>query len=68
MYKNILIFVLLYFLAIFFSIVSEITYKKRNLRDVIYDFKQIWYKSSILFLIFIMASIIYYFFGVNSFQ
>ena len=65
MWKIIFIMALIYFICIFFSFISEITYKKRAPKLVLKDYKRIWIKSSLIFLVFLAGSIFYYKIGVK---
>ena len=60
MWKIITIILVLYLIAIVLSFINEVTYKKRSPGDVIKDSKKIIIKTSLIFLIFILASIIYF--------
>ena len=60
MYKIVMIYIILYLLTLFFSCVSEITYRKKVLKDVVSDFKRIWWRSSLIFVVFLISSILYF--------
>ena len=59
MWKTILVYAFIYVLVILFSFVSEIAYKKRSVKTVIDDSKAIWIKASLIFIVFLVASILY---------
>lgn len=61
--KLTMIFGGLYIVALFFSFVSEVSYKKRSIADVRQDWKGIVYQTSIMFAVFVVASIIWNFYG-----
>ena len=61
--KAVAIFAGLYFTALFFSFVSEVSYKKRSIADVRQDWKGIVTRTSIMFAVFVVASIIWSYFG-----
>ena len=60
------IYLLIYVVGLLFTVLSEITYKRRTLKEVKENFKQIWIRASIIYLIFVIASICYYFFGMKA--
>jgi hypothetical protein len=57
---KILFFVIVYLVILFFSIVSEITYKKKKLSEVASDIKNIIWKSALAFITLLLFSYIYY--------
>jgi hypothetical protein len=61
--KLAMIFVGLYVIALVFSFVSEVTYKKRSIADVRQDWKRIVSRTTIIFAVFVIASIIWSFYG-----
>lgn len=52
--------ILLYVLIVFFSLLSEITYKKRKPREVFLGIKAVMFKSLLYLLVLMIASYIYY--------
>lgn len=60
MLRVVIILLVLYLVVILLSLISEITYKKRHPKDVLKDFKKIVINVSIYFIIFLVASIIYF--------
>lgn len=61
--KYILFLLVVYFIIIFFSVLSEITYKKRKFSVVLCDLKNIVIKSTIVFLVLLIFTYLYYLFG-----
>jgi len=53
-----IVFIVTYVVIIFFSIVSEITYKKREFTAIIKDFKKIAVKSALILLILLVFTLI----------
>ena len=64
--KIVLIFLTIYIVGLFFSFLSEITYKKRKFSEVKKDYKRIWRNATIVYCIFIAATAIYYFLGIKT--
>ena len=65
MFNVIGIYLGIYIVGLFFTFLSEITYKKRKAKDVKNDFKSIFRRASIIYLVFVLASILYYFLGTK---
>lgn len=61
--KLAMMFVGLYVVALVFSFVSEVTYKKRSIAEVRQDWKGIVSRTSIMFAVFVVASIIWSLYG-----
>ena len=57
---------LLYVVGVFFTFLSEFTGKKRSLREIKKDYKNILKKFTLIYLIFVVASAIYYFLGIKT--
>lgn len=64
--KIILMGLLLYVVGVFFTFLSEFTGKKRSLREIKKDYKNILKKFTLIYLIFVVASAIYYFLGIKT--
>ena len=58
-------FLLIYLLVLLFSFISELTYKKRTIAEIRNNAKSIVKNASILYFIFVVASIVYQLAGVN---
>jgi hypothetical protein len=56
----------LYFIALLFSFVSEVTYKKRSIHYVRQDWRRIVIQASIMFVVFLIASIVWKVLGLNG--
>jgi Na+-transporting methylmalonyl-CoA/oxaloacetate decarboxylase gamma subunit len=63
--KLFFVFILLYLLILFLTFISEVTYKKRTIPEVRNDIKKIIMKTSILYLVFIAATIFYQLIGIE---
>jgi len=61
--KTAAILVGLYFTALLFSFISEVSYKKRAIADVRQNWKSIVTRTSIIFAVFIISSIIWSLYG-----
>jgi len=64
--KVAMIVVWLYALALVFSFVSEVTYKKRSIAEVRQDWKGIVTRTSIMFAVLAVASIIWSIYGQKN--
>jgi hypothetical protein len=53
------IWVCLYLVCLLFSFISEVTYKKRSIKEVRQDWKQIASRTTVTFMVFAIASIIW---------
>ena len=62
----VLIWLGLYALAVALSFLSEITYKKKSLGQVKGEAKSIFIKTTIMFLVMLVATYIYAYFGIGS--
>jgi hypothetical protein len=65
MIKIAAIYALVYLLILFFSFVSEITYKKRSITSTFNDFKRISLRSFLYFTVMVVFSCIYYILGIR---
>ena len=57
---------LLYIIGLFFTFLSEFTYKKRSLLEVREDFGKIIKKFTLIYFVFLISSLIYYFLGIRT--
>ena len=64
--KIVLIFLAIYVVGLFFSFLSEITYRKRTISEVKKDYRRIWRNATIIYCIFVVATSIYYFLGIKT--
>jgi hypothetical protein len=64
--KTVVIWVGIYFIALLFSFVSKVTYKKRSINDVRQDWKSIVIQTSIMFAVFMVASILWGVWGLKG--
>lgn len=60
MFEIFFVYLFTYFLIVFFSFVSEITYKKKSLTDCAKDYKKILLRSFIYFIVLVIFSLIYH--------
>jgi len=65
MWETILIYTLIFIIGSFFFLLSEITYKKKSIRYVVKNYKGILAKGALIFLVFLVASFIYKFIGIE---
>ncbi len=63
--KLFLTFAMIYLLILLLSFLSEVTYKKRTIAEVKNDAKSIIKKASIVYIVFIGATVFYHLAGVN---
>ena len=64
--KIVLIFLLIYIVGLFFTFLSEITYKKRKLSEVKKDYKRIWRDATLVYSVFVIATAIYFLLGIQT--
>jgi hypothetical protein len=64
--KNIPIIIGLYIIVLFFSFVSEYTYKKKSFSEIKENAKSIIFEATIIFIVMIIASIIYFQLGIKA--
>jgi hypothetical protein len=65
-FKIIVIYLLIYIVGLFFSFLSEFTYKKREFSEIKKDYKRIWRNASLVYGVFVIASVVYYLFGIKA--
>ena len=65
MLKSILVYLVLYLLVIFFSFLSELIFRKVSFGRLRKNYKKVLLKSSLIFLIFVIASLFYQFMGIK---
>ena len=64
--KIIALFFLTYILVLFFSFLSEVTYKKRAFQEVKNDARQIWKKATLIFIVIVVAIVGYNLLGIDT--
>jgi len=65
-FKIMLMYLGLFLMALIGTFVSEITYRKRTIQEVRRDWRQIARKTSLIFGVFVVASILWNVFGVKG--
>ncbi len=56
----------LYLLCLFFSFISEVTYKKRSIQDVRQNWKPLVTQTTLVFVVFTVASVVWHYWGPQS--
>jgi hypothetical protein len=64
--KSLTPFVVAYMFVLFFSFLSELTYRKRSLADIKADKWKIFWRATISFVVLIVASFIYHILGIGA--
>lgn len=66
MLKTIIVWIFIYVFAVSISFVSELTYKRRSLSAIKADAKGIIRRASLIFLVFLAATYVYWFLGITG--
>jgi len=65
-FKVIVIYLLIYIVGLFFTFLSELTYKKQKFYEIKKDYKRIWRNATLLYCVFVIASAFYYLLGIKT--
>ena len=66
MFKIFFVYLFAYFMIVFFSFVSEITYNKKSLTDCGKHYKKILLRSLIYFILLVIFSFIYHKWNIGT--